>query len=510
MRIARSVIAMAATALCACSLQPRFSPTSVTPQQLLAHYRDATDRCLTPGVYYFRFRTTTNHGDVFVNDYYYEPHGVGKSSDLLVVSTMHGLRSERGRVSGRSWMQTANGLVLPDSLTQTPFDRALSAAAHRPDLRVRMLGITSTAERQYVLEIIPNSWLRQRRYFDAGSFLLREVQTRDYDKVVGVDRYSRYIHVCGELVPTRVDHSDSLSQTYQTTLVRHQRVADPHLLAIPQSRTPFVRQYRLPATLNSMFGPTGILIRIDIQGAPYWFQLDSGASVVTLDRDLVQRLGGHEFGKYFGTKGGAVEYGNAVVPRLDIGPVYATNLVVSVINHDYVKQGVHVVGLLGCDFIASRPLSIDFRRQTVVLGNIPPATDRHWTSVRTPLESCRPTIRARLENQPATLLLDSGSPDTVINEDLYDRIAASVHELDTTRVSFIGGDILAATQYVVPNASAGALSLSPLVTSVVAGGRGQDLNNDGFVGLNVLDKYRIVMDYRHQRTYFQKYGTALQ
>ena len=62
-----------------------------------------------------------------------------------------------------------------------------------------------------------------------------------------------------------------------------------------------------------------------------------------------------------------------------------------------------------------------------------------------------------------------------------------------------------ATQYVVPNASAGALSLGPLVTSVVTGGRGQDLNDDGFVGLNVLDKYHIVMDYSHERTYFQKY-----
>jgi hypothetical protein len=503
MRITSSIILLAATASCASSLPLQFSATSVTPQQLLARYHNATDGCLAQGIYYLRFRTMI-HGDTVVSDYY-ESRGAGKSPDGRIVTITHGLRSERGRVSGQSWMQTANGIVLPESSSQTPFDRALSVATHRPDPRVKMLGITTTTERQYVLEINPNSLLRQRRYFDAGSFLLREVQTRDYDKVVRVDRYSRYIRICGEWVPTRVDHSDSLSQTYQTTLVRHQRLADQNLLAIPQSRTPFVPQYPLPATLNSMFGPSGILIRTDIQGDPYWFQLDSGASGVTLDRDLVQRLGGQEFGKYSGTKGGAIEFGSAILPRLDIGPVYAANLVVGVINHDFVKQGVHVVGLLGCDFIASRPLSIDFRRQTVVVGYVPSAGDRRWSSVRTPLDSCRPTVRARLENQPGTLLLDLGAPDTVINEDFYDRIAGSVHEFGATRIRFIGGDLLDATRYVVPNASIGALSLGPLLINVVTEGRGQDLDNDGFVGLNVLDNYRIVLDYRRQRTYFQKY-----
>jgi hypothetical protein len=75
-------------------------------------------------------------------------------------------------------------------------------------------------------------------------------------------------------------------------------------------------------------------------------------------------------------------------------------------------------------------------------------------------------------------------------------------------VTFVGGQILDATQYVVPYASAGGLSLGPLLAGVVANGRGQDLDNDGFVGLNVLHNYRIVFDYRHERTYFQKYAPS--
>jgi hypothetical protein len=292
-------------------------------------------------------------------------------------------------------------------------------------------------------------------------------------------------------------------------LVKHERLPyDKRLLAIPQSKTPFVPQRPLPATLNTMFGESGVLIRVDIEGTPYWFALDSGAADIAIDRDLIQRLGGHEFDKYIGTKGGRVQYSVAVLPRLDIGPVDARNVVVTVLNHDYVEQGVHVVGLLGCDFIGSRPLAIDFRNQSVTLLNsAPPPTDRLWTVVRTPLHSCEPSLDVRLENQSATLVLDSGSPDTTINEDLFDKIGVKLTQLDETRVTFIGGVPLDAFQYVVPRASAASLQFGPLIATIIAGGRGQDLETDGILGRNVLENYRWILDYAHQRAYFQRYAT---
>ncbi len=499
---------MLSATLAACSPPPQFSATSLTPRQLLERYRSSDSKCLTSGIYYFQYRTTTSEGDVSVYDFY-ESRGRGKTPDFRTVATIRGLRGERGRISDRSWLQTGNGLVVPDSPLPTPFDRVLRAAARGPDVRARMLGITTAVPHRYVLELNPNPRIAQRLYFDPGSFLLRKVETQDYDRAVRVERFSRYIPVCGKPVPTRIDRSNSFSrETSETVLLRHERLADPRLLAIPLSRTPFVPQARLPATLNSLFGASGILIRVDIAGQPYWFALDSGAPSVTLDRTLVQRLGGHEFATSIATKGGTFERSAAVIPRLDIGPVYATNLAVSVVNHDYVQQGVHVVGLLGCDFIASRPLGIDFRSQTVVVGSVLPVGNRRWTRIATPLDSCVPTIRSRLENQPATLLLDLGSPLTTINEDVYERIAASVHELGSEQLEFIGGEPLDATRYVVPIASIGSLSLAPLLAAVVAGGRGQDLYDDGLLGFNALDKYRIVLDYRNEQTYFQEYDLA--
>jgi hypothetical protein len=500
------VCALAILTTCGCSHESTFAPTSITPQQVLTRYSGVADRCRKSGVYYVKYRTKTNLGDT-VDSVLYGSRGIRNVPNFRRIVSTHGVRGEQGRLSDRSWAQTVNGLVLPNTSPSTVFDRLVNMAAHKADPRVRMLGIKTTGGRRYyVLEIAPNARVLQRRYYESGTFLLRETQTQNYDRDVTTDTISRYVTICGKPVPARVDLSHSLSaETTETTLVRFGRSEDRSLLAVPASKTPFVPQYRLPMTLNSLFSPSAILIRVDIRGQPYWFQLDSGAGDVTLDRDFVRRLGGHEFGEFFATKGGAVRYGNAIIPRLDIGPVYARNLVVSIIDHDYIEDGVHVVGLLGCDFIGSRPIIIDFHSEKVIVLNALPRALPGWTSVQTPLDACRPSIRTRIENQSATLMLDTGSPYTIINEDIYDRISASVNDLGPTRVAFIGAQILAARQYGAPDAFAGSLSLGPLVVSVVAEGRGQDLNNDGILGLNVLRNYRLVLDYKHARTYFQKY-----
>jgi Aspartyl protease len=456
-----------------------------------------------------RYRTITSDGDVSISDVY--EARAKRVPDLRVVTVQHGVRLERGRLSGVWWQRDANGLVLPDTQVLTVFDRVLASVARKPDPRVRMLGITRKPPRRYVIEVAPNSRIVQRVYIDAATLLIDEVVTQDYDRAVTTTRFSNYVWIGGRPVPSRESQSNDLSnKTYVTTLLLHRHVPfDSALLAVPRSKMPFVTQASLPATVNSLFSRFGILVRADIQGTPYWLKLDSGATDVVLDRDLVRRLGLHEFGKYTAAKGGRVDAATAVLPRIDVGPVYATNLVVKTFSSDDMEDGVEVVGLLGCDFIASRPLAIDFHKQTVTeIAAAPPATGRDWTSLRTPLHACRPSIGARLAGRHATLLLDFGSPSTVINEDLLKSLGTMATALDTKTVRFIGGEPLLGTEYVVSRASAGGLDLAPLLVTVVTDGRAQDLDDDGFVGRNVLNNYRVVLDYLQQRTYFRKYAGA--
>lgn len=477
----------------------------MTPQQLLSRYVKAVTRTAQPGIYHLRYRTVASDGDVSISDWY--EAGAKRALDYRVVAKQHGVRIARGRLSGRSWQQDANGLVLPNSEAPTVFDRALAAAANRPDQHVRVLGVTRAPPRRYVLQVAPNPRIVRRMYFDASTYRIAEESTQDYDKTVTTIRFFDYVWAGSKLVPSReTADSDLSSKSYDTTLLLRERLAyDPALLAIPRSRAPFVAQASLPATVNSIFSKYGILIRADIAGVPYWLKLDSGASDIVLDRDIARRLDIREFGKNATSKGGKLEEASAVVPRMDVGPLFATNLVVRTFPSADVEDGVHVVGLLGCDFIAGGPLAIDFQRQTVtVVTSPPPNGDGRWTSLRTPLHACRPVIHARLDGRPARLLLDFGSPDTVINEDVFASLGTTGSALDTKIVRFIGGEPLVGTEYALSRASAGGLELAPLVVMVVAGGRAQDLDDDGFIGRNVLDNYRVVLDYRDQRTYFRK------
>jgi hypothetical protein len=492
-----------------CSGAAGLAPTTVTAQALLGHYRDSAGNCLSRGTYRFEYRSTSTNGDAG-SSYEYESRGRENFTDYRLVTTSHGVRVESGVEGGRPWEKTANGLVLSDSPSLNIFDRSLQSALHRPDPHVRVLGMTEQSPREYVLEIRPNPRIYQRRYFDTNTLLLRRAVSEDYDGVLHTVQYSDYVSVCGKPVPSRVVAWNSLSpQKYETKLVRFEKLPlfDRRLVAMPRSRTPFLAQARLPATLNTLFEKSGILVRVDIRGTPYWLKLDSGAPTIMLDRDLVRRLGGREFGTYIGTKGGRIALSNAVLPRLDLGPVYAQNVVVGVLDRDTFEQGVEVVGLLGCDFIGSMPLAIDFRSQSATLGAALPSPGyKTWTAVSTPLVGCRPRIRTRIENEAAMLVLDLGASATTINEDLFGRIRDRLHSLDATQITFVAGIPLDAAQYVAPQATAGALNLGPAVVTVIANGRGQDLDNDGIFGRDLLERYQLILDYRHERTWFRRYA----
>src|SRR5271170_159675 len=125
----RLAILMASGALCACS-GPRLSPTSVTPQQLLAANRRVTGAFTARGTFHFQYRTIASDGDVSVSDEYQAGAG---STNYRLTNVHAGTRTARGRNSGRLWLQDANGLVVADSALGTVFDRVLAAAAHKPD-----------------------------------------------------------------------------------------------------------------------------------------------------------------------------------------------------------------------------------------------------------------------------------------------------------------------------------------------------------------------------------------
>jgi len=487
----------------------RLSPSSITPAELLAQFRRANTPWFGPDIYHLRYRTVSNEGEVSTSDYY-GSGSTAERSDFRTTFMHAGSRVSRGKISGSRWQQSANGLVLPDADPGTIFDRIVRLAMHRADPRVRVLGVTQSIPNLYVLEVRPNARIFEREFFEKATFLLRKTEIQDYDGRIRTEVYNDYVQVGKSRLPSRSIYSDNISnQTLETTLAYVERLPFKRaLLAMPKSRPPFTPQRPLPAPLNTIFGKRGILVRADVDGAPYWLEFDSGASGISLDRGFVQRLGLREFWKFTDTKGGRYESSAAVLPRMDVGPLYAENLAVGVLPLESREEGVDVVGLLGCDFIASVPLAIDFGKETVTALAQPPSSSAGWTAIRTPIQECRPSIKMQLNGHSANLLLDFGAEDTILNEDVLERLGPDLTQLDTKLITYVGRAPLEAVQYAVRRAKAGSIDLSPLVATVVKDGRGQDLNNDGVLGRNVLANYRIVLDYAGQRVLFHKDADA--
>lgn len=508
MPLHRSVltIAIAAAVLAGCTASPAFAPTKLTPQALLVRNRHAVVMRWRADIYHLRYRTVSSDGDVTFTDVY--EGGNAPLPTYREVGTLRGLRTERGRFMGRGWRQTPNGLVLGDTSRSSVFDEIVAGALRHPDPRVRVLGITRDAPRAYVLEVVPNARIFQRRYFDTATFQLRKIVTQDYDGNLYESHADDYVWVGGAAVPSHMSQSSSLShQSSDMRLLSLARLPnDRSVLRPPPSRRPFVPQHALPATLNTLFDSTGILVRADVYGRPYWFKLDSGSASVVLDRAFARELGLSEFGTNTLSKGGKLALSSAVLPRIDVGPVFADNLAVNVLPMAEHEQGVDVVGLLGCDFIGSMPLAIDFAKQTLTILRTAPLRDSRWISVKTPLQGCRPSIRVRLDDVPATLVLDYGSTKMILNEDVAARLGGKLQRLGRATLRYLGDEPLMATQYIVPNVTAGSLQFGPIVADVADGARGQDLDDDGILGRVVLDRFRIVLSYRSQRTFFQRVG----
>jgi hypothetical protein len=258
--------ACAFVALCACSAH-RVAAPSLTVQRLLSLSRQAMRSHGAPGLYHLRYVITSNQGYRAATDEYVARSGKSPY-DFRIVTVTEGVTAEYGRLRGRRWRRDANGLLFDDVTIESPYNRVLAAAMKLDDTRVRIAGITDQLPHRYVVDAVPNARLAARMYFDAKTYLLTGVTQRDYDGYTQMETYDGFVDVGAVKVPTvRFLSNDRSSQVFKSTLAFHERIPyDAQLLLPHGSRRPFLMQRRLPAPLNTMFGESGILVRVDIGG----------------------------------------------------------------------------------------------------------------------------------------------------------------------------------------------------------------------------------------------------
>lgn len=481
-----------------------YAPTTFTAAQILAK-SDAASGRLIPGQYLIVRRYVT-------------PSQITTSmtqtsgDDYITVETTGNLTDEFGSYQGQRWERDVNGIVLRASGFHAAADP--NALAWRnpsdPRYRVEVLGLTQNAPVEYVVEANPPGGQDEYRYYDAQTFLL------DKDVIFGVDRYrhetdySDYRTVFGETIAFNSHYGDGQPANEESDSVESFTASPTQVsLAIPDTQ-PLFGFISAPVTLPAQFSDEeiaapAIIIPVKIGGQTLNFELDSGSTDLFIDTGAASRLGLTLQGKSSSTIAGTFTQYHTTIPEFSVGGLTVRNAVFTVGPFGGEE---HAVGLLGCDFLASAVVGIDFRNKRVTLypwASFNPAA-LGVAQMPMQLDDCVPRVSLSIESVPGEFVLDTGSFGTLVYRHYLARLpkAPVAQEGDTADTAYAGTSLTA--QAIGGKIQTTFYNVSDLVFGGARFGVGQvlvpnasstfqDPDYDGIIGRNILQDFVFYLDY---------------
>ncbi len=502
--MSRAATALAAIAF-ATSLQgtaraqeppPLPPPQSLTAAELIARTRAATNYERRPDTEreFWLVRTSGLAGTLVT---------LRRGQDTESETTLGPFRTAKGVSGGRRWHQNENG--------ETIFDRPEPSQTEKPVSQ----SVTRVREPvdAWMLETTFASGHATRLYYDARTFYL----VRSERTAAGRTAHTIYDDFrTDQLGRTRCWHyaggDDRPDTAYDYRLVRDDwnlPLADGDL-AVPHDRRALVEfppdsdTVRLPARIEN----DRIYVRLQIAGRGLDFLLDTGASNLTIDDDVANRLGLTVYGRATQTVAGSFATGRVVVPAVTLGDLTMHDVVMH--TAPYASREAHdtrVVGLLGFDFLAAAGLKIDYANG--IVEALRPGTleaPAAATALDVRLNSGAPVTHAEIgEAAGDDFIIDTGAAFSFV---LFQRFARNHPEIVRPeregRVQYATG-VGGTMSY--RDAPSHKVVLGSLTLPDVAGfealspsALGFD-NEDGLIGADILKQFTVFLDYGAGRVY---------
>jgi hypothetical protein len=484
----------------------QYSPTPLTAVEILAKAHAASGH-LTPGQYLIVEQDVTPSETETI-----ETQTDG--DDYVTATTVDGRTTEYGSYHGQEWNRDANGIVIRDSGFYGTADPNALAWQHPgdPQYRVQALGLTQTAPQEYVVEANPPGGQDEYRYYNVQTLLLDKDVLFGSDRYRHVTRYSHYRTVFGETIAFHTHYSDGRPANDENDDIASftaSPLQSADAMAIPDPQ-PIFGFLTAPVTLPARFLEDNnerigaIVIPVQIGGQTLEFELDTGSSDLVIDAGAAAKLGLTEYGKTSGTIGGTFTESETIVPELSVGGLTAHNLTFSVAPMNGLGG---ISGLLGCDFLASAVVGIDFKDRKVTLdpwATFSPAS-LGLRAMPIQLDGCVPRVPASIENVPGHFLVDTGGFGTLVYRHYLNKLphAMVASEGETPDAEYgatwtfnaVGGSVSSLLYdvndfiFAGPGYHTGQV-LVPSSTSTF-----QDPDYDGIIGRNMLGEYVFYLDY---------------
>ena len=493
---ARFALAALLVLLTTAAAPQQLDSTSMTAPQLLER-ADKTTGVLAPGTY---LRTYTVEGAGV------HTSGVAKiaGSDRETVEHTGSFTTGFGIFHGQQWSQNENGVVtLLSGFHDTidPDANALSRADSSTALRV--LGITHDAPQQYVLEAAPAAGPRERRYYDAQTYLLNRIEMTGSDGRVRAWNFSRYRPVFGELIPYTVRYTDGRGGDTVTQITSF--AASPvSITGVPAGRKLLAIAQSAPVPVPAAFNEDGIIVPVVIAGHTYNFALDSGSSSLAISPRLAARLAFKQYGLSPSDIGIDAATTKIVVPDAAIGALHLTNTVFRVMPLDEPDDGNHIMGVLGLDFWSSAVVALDFRTGTVKLyrASTSPPDAPSLSAMPITLEDGIPRAPVAVENVQGYFLLDTGSAATIFFRHYFDQLRTKTPLDQTLEMSWLGSPV-DMEAYTVDNVLMGPAQFKHANIALPPETSADNPDYDGVVGRNIMEYYIMYFDYEGHAVYLR-------
>ncbi|HEX5275324.1 MAG TPA: pepsin/retropepsin-like aspartic protease family protein [Candidatus Rubrimentiphilum sp.] len=476
---------------------PQLDATSITPAQLLER-ADKTSGTLAPGSY---LRTYTSDGGGLHTE------GVTKisGSDRETVEHTGPFTTAFGVFHGQQWRQNENGVVILLSGfhdTADPDANALSHAGSSTDMHV--LGITHDAPQQYVLEVAPMGGPRERRYYDAQTYLLNRIEVTGSDGRTRVWTFSRYRPVFNELIAYTASYSDGRPANDSVTQITSFSAAPVSLTGIPASRKLLPASATKPIEIPAIFNEDGIIVPVKIAGRTYNFALDSGSDSLGISPRIAAELGYKRYGLSKADMIGEFDVSQTVVPDLAIGDLHLTNAVFSVIPIDQPDDKNRIVGVLGLDFWSSAIVGIDFKDKTVTLypADTSPPDAASLSAMPIELDDGVPRAPASVEGVQGYFVLDTGSASTIFYRHYFDQLRTKTPLEESLETRWLGG-IVDMAGYSVDDFAMGPAQFKHASVALPPSGSNFDSDYDGIIGRNIMEYYKMYFDYEGHAVYLR-------
>jgi predicted aspartyl protease len=374
--------------------------------------------------------------------------------DVRVVSRLGPFLDQEGRYRGQGWQQNENGVTILTSHGAAPRRSVTSQtflAALRDRARLRFVGTTGPSDAPaYVLDDAPARGVRRRIVVDGRAWVPVRVEIEVAGRRITMSAGEFSTHGrC--LIPTHIHAADSLSASndvdWKLADFRDATAADAAQLAIPPSDRALAifPPGRTSVQLPAHFIGSYVFVRVELDGNPVDMLLDSGSNETAVDAKVARALGMHQYGKSVEIAAGRYAQSRVFLQTVRIGALTLHDIAAASLPFDFKpRPGARALGLLGFDLFADAVIHVDYEHKRVAAiarrafhpGSLPEAV-----ALPVSVDDGVPLARIDVNGGAARMVIDTGSPDTVLFS-AFARERGGLHaESNGERASGVGGSL---------------------------------------------------------------------